>query len=257
MKNIPILLIFILFSIAKVYSQVNTETLRKSDLEEGWHNTISLNFGLNKGNSNFVTVNAGLRSDYRKDRFYSFLSSSVEYKEGNDKLISSKGFAHLRGIYTLTELLHPEIFIQKQYNKFIFLKDRNLAGGGMRLLLVNRRYEKDSVSKLRLYLGIGAMYENEVFIKDIAQETHLLRSTNYVNFRWIIDPRLQVQFTSYFQFDTGRFHDCRVLSESTLSFSITEALKFSVSVNYRFDNEPPKDIKKYDLEVLNGISVLF
>lgn len=247
----------LLFTLATItFAQVNTELLRKRSDESKWINTIDLSLGYKSGNSNYSNIKAGCRSDYFAEDFYSFLSASIEYKEGNNSLITHKGFAHLRCVFRNDGLVNPEIFLQKEFNRFISLKDRMLAGGGARISL----FENDDDSSkyhYRLTAGIGLMYEREKFSKEGITATKLLRSTNYVNFTWNLDDRIGLIFITYFQVDAERLSDHRILNDTKLLFSITDYLKFTVNLNYRYDNEPLPGLEKYDIGITNGIAIKF
>lgn len=254
--SLCILILFAAFTFSGS-AQVDTEAYRKYSLEPGLFNTMALNLGYNSGNTNFIKIKAAYRADYYAGDFYSFLIGNLEYKEGNEELITNKGFVHLRLIYNAAELFHPELFLQKEFNKFILLKDRNLAGAGARLHLINVNPVADSLSKINFYLGIGAMYEEETYSSEPFASTSLLRSTNYVNFIWEIDKRTEFNIVTYFQVNVARFKDFRILCNTGLKFKIIEKLKFIVNMSLRFDNEPIWGVKKYDFELNNGISFEF
>ncbi len=161
-------------------------------------------------------------------------------------------------MYTLNETYTLETFLQKEFNDFIELKDRNLIGGGVRMVLLrSRKGEINGEEFSRIYwaIGIGAMWENEE-IEVVAEEnTNLIRSTNYISLNWQIDKRLNFTLISYFQPALRSFSDFRILSEGSMGFNLTRAVIFKTTVSLRSDNEPPRGIKKHDLELTNGLSV--
>ena len=160
---------------------------------------------------------------------------------------------------SITQHLGVEIFLQKQFNESILLRDRNLAGGGMRILVLKQRTGAKDGTGLNLYLGIGGMWENET-INDKRHrevETNIIRSTNYISATWRIDKRFSVVITGYFQPYTQRFSDFRVLSENRLEFHLTEKVSINTRLNLRYDSEPPTGVKSHDLEIVNGLSYKF
>lgn len=245
----------IVFSCFSLYSQVNTEAIRSSKINEGFHSRIDLLFGLNSGNSEYVSGEAKLRLDYIESEYRSFIAGEIAYKEGNKSVISDKGFLHGRFIYNMTELLEPEFFIQKEYNEFVSLTDRNLAGVGMRFTISNTDFVADSVAEFDLFLGVGAMYEMEEIKVSPVITTEILRSTNYLTLKWKPTENFLLNSVTYFQVDVNRLNDHRILNDTKLQFKITNAVSFVFNMNYRFDKEPPPGIKEYDLELKNGISV--
>lgn len=147
---------------------------------------------------------------------------------------------------------------QKQFNESILLRDRNLAGGGVRIAALKQRTDKRNTG-LNLYLGIGGMWENEI-INDKGHgeiETNIIRSTNYISATWRIDNRFSVVITGYFQPYTQRLSDFRVLSESRFKVHVTKTVSFNTRLNIRYDSEPPTDVEAHDLEIVNGLSYKF
>jgi putative salt-induced outer membrane protein YdiY len=250
--------IFIMFLIWTSFSipQVNTEKFRKENEEEGISGKVSLAAGFASGNSEFVNVKSAARIDYSVKNFDFFLVGNYEFQEAKDEKVVNKGFAHLRSIITLTPSLFLEFFLQKEFNKFILLEDRNLAGSGLRLDVINLfSAEKDSL--VEIYWGSGLMFENERYDISVSPKTNLFRSTNYLTIKWQIANDFSFTTINYFQFDVKRIHDYRILSDAGLNFSITENLVFNSSLAWRYDNEPVEGVKKYDIEVTNGITFSF
>ena len=150
------------------------------------------------------------------------------------------------------------MFLQKQFNESILLRDRNLAGGGVRISVLTQRTDTKNTG-LNLYLGIGGMWENET-INDKEHgevETNLIRSTNYISATWRIDRRFSVVITGYFQPYTQRPSDFRVLSESRFEFHVTQTVSINTRLNIRYDSEPPTDVEAHDVEIVNGLRYKF
>ena len=250
--------IFIVFLVCASfsYSQVNTEKFRKENEEAGISGKVSLAAGFASGNSEYVNVKSGARIDYSVNNFDFFLVGNYEFQEAKEEKVVNKGFAHLRSIIMLTPTLFIEFFLQKEFNQFILLEDRNLAGSGVRLDVINLfSAEKDSL--LEIYLGSGFMFENERYNISVSPETNLFRSTNYLTIKWRITNNFSFTTVNYFQFNVKRVHDFRILSDTGLNLSITKNLEFNSSLSWRFDNEPVEGVKKYDVEVTNGLTFSF
>lgn len=252
---VRLLALLLLISNITAYSQVNTEAIRNSKINEGFKSRIDLLFGLNSGNSEYISGEAKLRLDYIQSNYRIFLAGELAYKEGNNAVISDKGFLHGRYIYNLNRLLEPELFIQKEFNEFVLLSDRNLAGAGMRFTLSNTDFVADSSAEIDVYLGTGIMYEMEEINIIPTQITHIIRSTNYLTLTWKPTENFLLNSVTYFQVDVSRLNDHRILNDTKLQFKITKAVSFVFNMNYRFDKEPPPGVREYDLELKNGITV--
>jgi len=256
-KMNALLIAMMVFSLGTASGQVNTERLRRGDIALGWHNSVSFNLGYVAGNSNFLKLNGGVRTDFKAGKYYTF--GVVNYQRGREagQLFLNKGFAHIRGIRSFTPVISGEIFLQKEFNEFILLNDRNLVGGGIRTRLLSGERPEAKGIPLQLFLGIGFMWENEVLNTSPITETNTPRSTNYISATWIGNEIMTFGLVGYYQVAVTRSNDFRVLLESHLGFQVTRTLTFQLALNYRYDNEPPPGIKNYDLEVTNGLQFDF
>ncbi len=232
-----------------VYSQVNTEILRKEFTRDTLLNSISLQYSSAEGNSDFINMAAGVRSDWFFDDFYTFLSAQIEYKEADELKSLNNGFIHLRSSYEVNHYFSPELFFQKEYNEFIDLKDRDLLGGGMRFSLA------DSAGIIHLSLGVGAMYEREVI--EGAGTTELMKSTNYLSVTYKPISALKLIGITYYQVKFDELQNYRFLSDIKIEIDITNSLKLFTSINYRYSNLLLTDIYKYDVSVNNGLKIVF
>ena len=255
-----VLLAFIL-SVANnpALAQINTEAMRKGELQPGIHADLSLDAGVIMGNSRLLRIRTTFRIDHLRNGIHNFLVSSFQQgRQGqNDSLFINKGIIHFRRTWSLDKNLSIEGFLQKEFNDFIRLRDRNLAGSGLRIRLLESKNSENNESILTIYAGLGLMWEREQ-IKDIQNTTtDLMRSTNYFVLKWEPDDRILVQTTTYFQLDLRRFSDHRMLSDTGLTFNLSGKLAVIIKLNMRYDNEPPTDVKYFDLELTNGLSYQF
>lgn len=251
---VSIIVLFIFATRINSFSQMNTEKFRdfKSD---GLYHTINLAVDYNKGNEDYVKYSADYRLDLYHEQFLTYLVGSLEYKEGNSSVLTNNGLVHLRFIFNQKGRIEPEVFTQLDYNDFIFLEQRILGGGGLRLSLFNKR--ADSSNQLVAELGMGLMYEYEEYINNAESTKRYIRSTNFLNLRYSYLNNIVLSSVTYYQPYINDFRDFRILSENRVSFIITKFLAFFVSTNYRYDSYPPKGLKNFDFELNNGISINF
>ncbi len=239
-------------------AQVNTEALRREDLAPGLSTILGADLGCIAGNSNLLQLKSNLRFDYRKGGNHFFLVT--QYQRGStDTLFINKGFAHLRGVKSLSPRLQVEGFVQREFNKFINLEDRQLAGGGVRIMWLQREVSSEKPPPLQLNTGIGLMWERErIDTTGLGTGEEpvfgIIRSTNYLVVQWKVDDRLTLFSTTYYQVDPRRPSDYRILWEGSLGVTLTKRLSLTLNLDLRYDSEPPTGIKHYDLEITNGVS---
>ncbi len=243
-------------------AQVNTEALRREDLSPGLHTTLGADLGLIAGNSDLLQLKSSLRFDYRKGGNHFFLVTQYQQGRKDEQLFINKGFAHLRGVRALRPRLQVEGFLQREFNEFINLEDRQLAGGGLRIRWRQPQDPSETPPPLQLNTGVGLMWERER-IDTTGQASgdpvhgavaSLIRSTNYFVVQWKVDERLTLFSTTYYQVDLRRPSDYRILWEGRLGVNLTRRLSLTINLNLRYDSEPPEGIKSYDLEITNGVS---
>ncbi len=234
-------------------AQVNTEKLRRSEDARGFAFTTGVSLGLTRGNSEFVSVAGDLRVDYMQEKHVHFAVLDYSFKESSKGKIANKGFFHLRTIWDVSASLAVEAFGQVEFNEFLSLSNRDLLGGGVRWNAV-RMTNEESESLLELYLGIGAMYEHEEY--DTSPENVRLdraRSTNYLTLQWTPSDIAAGSVIAYLQPLITNPEDLRVIAEAAMEWKITGGLHFNVRTSWRYHSRPMTDVKRYDLEITNGI----
>ena len=244
-------------------AQVNifdAETARQMELGAGWYNNIALNLTAHAGNTDLLTLKTRFRSDYLAEKYHLFIMGNLHQGSKDSKSFINKALIHLRGIRSVSQDLAVETFVQKQFNDFIRLQDRNLVGGGFRIAPLGKVAKSESDKSFNLYIGIGLMWEDEVINDDSSEakiESNIIRSTNYVTWTWRIDERLTSAATGYYQFQPASLSDYRILFEGSIGFRLTKKLGLTTWVGFRYDNEPPTNVKKHDLEIVNGFNFTF
>ncbi len=229
------------------------ETMQQMQRKSGWYNNMNLDLTYRTGNTDLLTLRTRFRSDYLSAIYHGFVIGSIQHGREDGSPFTNKGMVHGRIIRQLANHIRIESFAQKQFNESIQLNDRNLIGGGLRFNALPPK------SKYNLYIGIGAMWENEHINEPNGGEikTHIIRSTNYVNWTLQFNETLSTSATGYYQAHVKRLLDYRILFEGRIKLSYTKKLSFPLKINFRYDNEPPAGVRKHDLEIFNGLSYTF
>jgi len=256
MKFYFLCLILILMSLHELVSQVNVEDLRRTIGEEGIRLTFGLDFTYKDGNTEEVKIEPNFQLDYKHHSFYSFIYIDGTYKESNYLLSDNNAKIHYRFVYHLTDLLNPEIFLQTEFDQFIELKERDLAGGGMRFVLVEYAADKDSSKKIGLSFGLGAMYEYELINGNPDYSNNNARFTNYISFKWKPADSFVCATTTYYQPKMNDWNDIKAYTESEFAFYIGSHFAFTFDLTWKYHSNPPTSVKPYDIELSNGIIVL-
>ncbi|MDB5032867.1 MAG: hypothetical protein JWQ98_108 [Chlorobi bacterium] len=249
------LLVALLLVATAAAAQVNTEFLRRDSVRNGLHGQLGFTLAYQSGNSNFLTLAANGRIDWHAGALYTFLVANYERGRNDNDLFQNDGFLHLRLVYTLDSAVKLELFAQKEFNDFILLHDRQLAGAGVRLRVFQTVGDSGALASLNV--GVGGMFESELVDDPGLVRTSLVRSTNYLSFLWRINSRLGLNAVGYYQPALSRRADYRLLGEGGLAVALSDLLALTINVHYRFDNEPPVGVRRFDLGITNGLAVQF
>ena len=265
---------------APAASQVNTERMRVGANEPGWGGTFDVNASLQQGNTEREILGGGVRLQYAWPRLDAagksesgpdetesgeeetggpgnviFLVSNYSFSRANDNRYVNNAQGHLRFIRQHSPRISFEVFGQYQFNEFIRLEDRFLAGGGGRFALVQ-------AERTEVFAGIGYMLEQETLDLPAPQpggtssEHH--RSTNYLTVRYNSkDERLRLVQTLYAQPRFDRLQDFRLLSETSFEIQLFRQLALAINLNVAHDSEPPAGIKETDVVLSNSLRYSF
>ena len=97
------------------------------------------------------------------------------------------------------------------------------------------------------------MYEYEDINAVIPEKNRLVRSTNYASLFWIVSDRINLNTVSYFQFAITNPSDFRNLLDTTLEVRLSRMLSLTFTIHYRYDSDPPEEVRPFDLELQNGL----
>jgi len=237
-------------------AQINTEAMRSENVTDKFINKVNVDFGIEKADAEVIELAAAYRLDYfNPTGLHVFLILNYEngYKQekGLEKnQVVNKGFGHLRMTKMISSKLFFEVFTQFGFNDFLLMKDRKLAGSGL-------RYKMVSNDRMNAFLGIGLMQENEIYDIVNEPEKKLLRSTNYLSWNINIAKNAQLYNTVYYQFSFSDINDYRLLYDGSINFSVNENLSFFIELNYRYDNDPHGNMGKSYIQLNNGIEFTF
>ena len=237
-------------------AQINTEAMRSENVTDGFINKVNVDFGIEKADAEVIELAAAYRLDYFNPTglhifFILNYENGYEQKKGLDKnQVVNKGFGHLRMTKMISSKLFFEIFTQFGFNDFLLMKDRKLAGSGL-------RYKMVSNDRMNTFLGIGLMQENEIYDMVNEPEKKLLRSTNYLRWNINIAENTELYNTVYYQVSSSDINDYRLLYDGSIDFSVNENLSFFIELNYRYDNDPHGNMGKSYVQLNNGIEFTF
>ena len=247
-----IIIIGYLFCIG--FSQVNTEAMRE-DSDKKLTNSFTFNYNLEQSDLKVEELGADYRLSYDPhSKFKSFIvlnyESEIAEETKDNALTFSKGFIHARMTKYLFKKLYGELFIQNEFNDFLYIDKRILVGSVA-------RFKFDNILSNPIFIGIGIMDENEDYTVLLEPSKHLIRSTNYIKTTFNVMENITWDNTGYFQFAISENDDYRILFDSSLECMINKFIFLSVVLNYRYDSMPHGDLGTSYYQIENGITINF
>ncbi|MEM7608236.1 MAG: DUF481 domain-containing protein [Myxococcota bacterium] len=236
-------------------AQVNAERLRSTFTDPGTYFQIDGSVSWLRGNVDFLEARSSLSLGHNHRVHTPLLTFTAAYAEINEDPYLSLAFGHARWTASWHPKVASEVFVQAQYNAFLFLRLRLVGGGGVRFLL----YESES---FEAHAASGYMVEREIFQRSeipdgephpIASTNH--RWTNYLTFSVRFDETLSLDNTVYLQPRFDDFSDYRVLEEVALTLKHRSGLLFSMGVSLRFDSDPPTVLERLDVTLFTKLGV--
>lgn len=255
-RHLFIAILFVLIT-GNVSGQINTEKYRKY-LSDGTGFIFNLNatFTAKAGNTEYTAYRGTGRLDYNGKKFDTFVVGDFEFKNTAIEKVENQGFVHWRGIAHVAERTTWEVFLQRQYDEFIDLNSRNLAGTGIKYRVVEFVSQDDSAKTLDINVSTGLMYETEEYAVDNGKiSKYLWRSTSFISVDWLIKDKLNLTGVVYFQPAFKKLSNYRIASDFGFEVAIAKSLHFVTQINLRYNNIPITDVKKYDFSIQNGLRV--
>lgn len=268
MYSKPILFSCILYAcfLADLQAQIlNVEKARlNADSSNYFVGSIGFAFNANNRSINddgetvsFVGLNANSDFGYISEHHSYLLLSQFNYTATSDDPINSTGYGHLRINFLRNSALSYETFAQIQYDQGRGMEVRWLAGGGI-------RYRFVSQEKINMYIGVGGMYEEEVWNfpgpVEAQRSIGIWKTSNYVSARIRFNEYVDLNLITYYQtgYDFSRdFFRHRMNADINLKVDIVRRLAFTTSLFGAYENRPVVPVDKFVYSVANGIIFSF
>jgi len=256
---------------------VNVEEIRLSPGENGFSGELDIGGSVKTGNVEYFDASVGVGAAYRSgantafviaDRSYAAKRSGSDLDTGSiglllqeDARYDNEASVHIRYNREFNEKFAGEVFGQLEFDEFLRIDLRRLAGVGGRFGLV----QSDTTS---VHAGIGYMLEEEnydpeeVIESDLQQLAH--RATSYFTLVHANEAETtEVNFTAYFQPRLTDFTDYRFITDAEVEFALTERIALELGLTVRMDSDPPQvvegenEIRPLDTKTSTGVTITF
>lgn len=237
------------FPILSFSQVVNIERLRLKADTTGLFGNAEVALNLIENKKKILKTGGNLHLMFKKTKNVYLVISNINLIRAGDEDFVNNGFQHFRYNHLLTGRFIIEAFTQAQFNELLKVKNRDLAGAGLRLKIVRSK-------KFNFYSGFLYMYEyEEIKGENIIHRDH--RMSDYLAIGLYLNDNFGFESTTYYQPLLRNFNDYRVSSENTFNFMITKNLSFNLSFSILFDTRQPEEIPGTTYELTNSLSYIF
>lgn len=258
---IPALLLLSQYAFSQI---LNIERNRLGrDTARYWTGQIDLNLLLHNRSAQpdapvrYTSLSTSADVAYTSLQHRYFLINQLSYSALTGNAFLRTGYSHFRTNFNWRQKLSQEVFAQAQYDIGRGLRERYLAGGGL-------RYKLSESKKATVALGAGLMYEQERWAypeeEDLQVTVRMPKNSNYLSLRWQVNPMVQLNSIAYYQhgydhqFDTWRH---RLSSDLNIAATLTNRIRFTTSLSASYDPTPVVPIVNWVYSLQNGIRFAF
>ncbi len=261
-----VLLIFLCLLLSHAaFSQIlNIERNRlKRDTSRYWTGQIDLNLLLHNRSAQpdqpvrYTSLSTNADVAYTSIFHRYFLINQLSYSALTGNAFLRTGYSHFRTNLNWRRPFSQELFAQAQYDIGRGLRERYLAGGGLRYKLLDD-------DEATLAIGVGLMYEQERWT-DPTEEgrevtVRMPKNSNYLSLRWQLNAMVHLNTIVYHQhgydeqFDQWRH---RLSSDFNISATLTNRIRFTTSLSASYDPTPIVPIVNWVYSLQNGIRFAF
>lgn len=221
----------------------------------GLHTTVDMFIHNASGNTEKRSAKADLLTLFQHGEHTEFLQIQYAYGSSGGQADTDRAFAHLRHRTELNAGWSIEGFAQVGKDAFARLKQRTLAGGGLRRIL----FEKGKVSAG--YLGLGAFHEQEVLSEQLGTSDPMYerrwRANSYLVLKQQFNEQVRVYNTLYYQPDVADTVDFRLLEQASVLVQMGQNLDLKLSLEISYDSRPPQMVQQRDVVYSTGLEFSF
>ena len=241
-KSIFLIITFISHTLSLSSQIVNVDSKRQSE-EKGLSGITEFTFDFNKSvqtDWEFSNITY-LQWDNEKWSVLLLNETNLDRAAGID--FSNDGYQHLRISKHLNKIYTIESYLQNQYDPVRDIKNRKLAGLGVRLKFIKS-----------CFLGLSTFYEKE----EITNETiNDIRINSSLQIKFDFGKKLSLSTTTYYQPSTKNLKDSKSSNETILLINLNDRLSISNTLSTNYDTNPAKDIPNLIYSFENGLVYSF
>lgn len=245
-------LLFLLLTAAAAHAQIinidktDTAAYVKKAL---WNGNVSVGLEADRQKLTLFDASNFLNVSLQQYRELFILSASERFTYDGSKSFLNKGYVHLRWRHNYKEQLHPECFVQYQWDDVLGMVHRFVGGENLRYNFWHRR-------QWELSVATGLMYEAETWnytavdsakipANAVNQHSRELKSNSYIKLEGNVSPVSKLSFVIFYQAAFNDFLRPRVSGVINFNSSISRHFALDMQYNGLFDAGPVVPIFRF------------
>ncbi|MFT3936691.1 MAG: DUF481 domain-containing protein [Chitinophagaceae bacterium] len=226
-----------------------------------WNGNVSLGLEVDKQKSTLFDASNFADASLQKWKELFIFSGSERFTYNGGNSFLDKGYVHLRWRHNYKEQLHPESFVQYQWDDGLGMIHRFVAGENLRYNFWHRQLWE-------LTVATGIMYEDELWNYNavdsvkiptpaVNQKSREIKSNNYVKLEGNVSAVSKLSVIVFYQSAFNDFFKPRI--SGVVNFSTDISKHFALNVQYTglFDAEPVVPIFKFYYNYSTGLLYKF
>jgi len=209
----------------------------------GFTGEIAASLETVRGNTEKDNYSGSLRMQY-DDNVSSLVWGMLNaaYGEATGVRDTNNVYGHLRFIHDLSgKTLASEAFLQAEMDEFKAIKDRDLAGGGLRVRM------KDSAGEWGgFFTGAGLFFEYIGYTTQVDPAERNIRLNSYLAYTNQYSPTTLIAAVIYYQPKIDEWDDYIFSSSARLEVMIYEKLYLGFRITFAHDAAPAIGVKPDD-----------
>ena len=245
---------------AQIINVDKTDTLPYSEKAKVDGN-MSLGLEIDKQNSVLYDGSNFFDASIRKSKTFVIFSASNRFTSNDSQDFLNTGYVHLRVRNHYKAPIHPESFLQYQWDAKIGISHRIVGGENIRFSLIkNNRWE--------ITAATGVMYENESWnysgvdtAKHLSKmpniSTSLLKSNNYLKVEGKVSENSSLKLAFFYQASYTSLFKPRIFT--VFSFNVGVTKHFGIGFNFigTYDSKPIVPIPNFYYSLSNNLVYTF
>jgi hypothetical protein len=223
-----------------------------------WDGSFSSGLEIDKQKATLYDASNFLDASLQKYRELYIFSASERFTYNGPQDILNTGYLHLRWRHDYKEQLHPETYVQYQWDSKIGLLSRIVTGENIRYNFWHRK-------RWEMTFATGLMYENELWdyaavdsskipLNAANIRTSLIKSNSYIKWEGKITSNSNIAIAIFYQAGFNDFFEPRIATN--LSFDVDISKHFSLGLKYAgvYNSNPIVPIFKFYYSLSNSIT---